>query len=410
MKLTSSRRQFLLANLGLVAASGMGLLPFQSMAEGEAKKFFLLIRLQGGWDVTLGPDPWTEERRPSESDMFVEYRHDELLNVGGVFLGPSCAPLVPYAGELSVINGILLSSSDNGHTAAMDYISSGNGQGKAPDLPVELHVASGETPYGILSTSRLNLAGRRTNYVRASDILAARNQPDPADALEGVVQDPRTPLERAVDEVLDTRETTLVLRQQLQEFARQGALSDEHVAAACFLSGACEQAEIDYFRLNLDTHGSHERNHLNELRKGFDYVASIFRLFKNLPFGEGSLFDHTTFMIVSEFARTPALNGSKGKDHNPMTNSVILAGAGIRGGVTVNRSLLIEAARSRSGASYHMASPFDFATGRPAESREGAKFIYPENVAITVANAVGADLSKFRSVPVGTAPLAAILR
>jgi uncharacterized protein (DUF1501 family) len=46
-------------------------------------------------------------------------------------------------------------------------------------------------------------------------------------------------------------------------------------------------------------------------------------------------------VVISEFARTPALNGARGKDHNPMTNSVLFAGHGIQKGKTVRASLLI---------------------------------------------------------------------
>jgi hypothetical protein len=69
--------------------------------------------------------------------------------------------------------------------------------------------------------------------------------------------------------------------------------------------------------------------------------------------------------VVSEFARTPALDGARGKDHNPFTNSVLLAGRGVRGGVTVGASRLIPAALSPMQLPLHVGSPFDFAAGRP---------------------------------------------
>jgi len=47
--------------------------------------------------------------------------------------------------------------------------------------------------------------------------------------------------------------------------------------------------------------------------------------------GTGSLLDQTTVCLMSEFGRTPRLNGGNGKDHWPVT-SMMFVGAGINGG------------------------------------------------------------------------------
>jgi uncharacterized protein (DUF1501 family) len=50
-----------------------------------------------------------------------------------------------------------------------------------------------------------------------------------------------------------------------------------------------------------------------------------------------SMLDETTVVLMSEFARTPLLNGDNGKDHHPW-NSMLLTGKNVRGGSSVGRS------------------------------------------------------------------------
>lgn len=419
--MTISRRDFLLSTAGLAAGLALPRMTFASdslsfsSTLAAVDRFFVLIRIPGGLDVTLGLDPWLLPDRPLATDMFVEYRHDQLIQThSGYFLGPAASPLARYSDKMAVLNGVLMSEFDNGHEAALNYISTGNGQGKAPDLPVEIAQASGFGPYGVLTDGALTLLNRRIPFVRTTDILMARLKPDPADALAKTVQDhARTPLEKAIQDVVSAKEITAMLRQKLNEFEQSGPLVDVHAAMACFLTGAARQAKFSINASgNLDTHSNHEGTHLNLQRETLEKVAQIFTAFSAIPYGASgeSLFDRTTFMVVSEFARTPALNAAKGKDHNPLTNSVLLAGAGISGGRSFGRSLLIEAARSATGSSYHMASPFDFQTGQPASSRQGADFIYPENVVATVATACGVDINKFNSVPKGTKLIPGVLK
>lgn len=414
MSMNSSRRDI----LKLAALTGAGLaLPRLSFAQNllaatpaagaPADNFFVLLRIApagGGLDATLGLDPWLKNDRPLETDMFVEYQPNDVVKAGNLYFGPAAKSLAPYASDLLVVNGVFMSANDNGHPAAIAYMSTGNGQGRAADLPVELEVVKGETPYGLMSgTGSLYTALRRISYVRAGDVLAARNDQDPSTSLERAVQDPHSPLQHAIQDIIAAQPYTLKLQKTLNQMATGGAtLSDAHVVAASFLAGASRHSEIDIgVNGSLDTHSNHEGVHLASQTEAWGKVVDIFQIFKSLPYGAKgeSLFDRTTFMVISDFSRTPALNQAKGKDHNPMTNSILLAGYGLQKNKTINASLLIEAARSKTKASYHMGSPFDYATGLPAKTRTGASFIYPQNVVISVAKAVGVDLTKFDAVP-----------
>ena len=50
--------------------------------------------------------------------------------------------------------------------------------------------------------------------------------------------------------------------------------------------------------------------------------------------GSGML-DSTLVVVMGEFGRTPRINSKTGRDHYPKAGSVLLAGAGISGGVVV---------------------------------------------------------------------------
>lgn len=404
-----TRREILKLSSLLTASAFIPRIAFAVQKPAQSENFFVLLRLNpmnGGFDVTLGLDPWLAPQRPLETDMFVEYQPNDITTVGGINLGPAAKSLAPFANDALVLNGVFMSETEIGHPSAIQYMTSGDGQGKSADAPVEFEYARGVYPYGVISGAELIFPGpRRIPYVKTSDVLSSLHAVDPTEALKNAVQDPRSPLERSIQEVVSSKDVTVLLRKQLVDLETQKIeLKSHHVAAASFLSGAGRHAEID-LRTNgvVDTHSNHEGTHLASQGDLWKQVAEVMAFFKSVPYGQGSLFDRTTFMCIADFSRTPALNASRGKDHNPMTNSIFFAGYGVKKNTTINSSLLITAARSKSRSSYHMASPFDYATGLPATSRVGANFIYPQNVVATVATAIGVDMSKFESVPKGTA-------
>jgi uncharacterized protein (DUF1501 family) len=189
----------------------------------------------------------------------------------------------------------------------------------------------------------------------------------------------------------------------------QNASSEEaraaQIIAGCFLAGASQSAQIDFTLFGLDSHSDHEKNHLEAQTSAWTNVAEIFSIFKNLQYKNTgkSLFDMTTFAVVSEFSRTPALNASKGKDHNPLTNSVLLAGKNIVGGETVGASRLISRQQSKTNQSKHVSLPIDYTTGDVATTRKQAdlanfNYITPDRVVGTIASAIGVDVNRFKSV------------
>jgi hypothetical protein len=77
-----------------------------------------------------------------------------------------------------------------------------------------------------------------------------------------------------------------------------------------------------------DTHGDNFNRLKNTMLPVFDQAASA--LIADLR-GRGTL-DETLVVMLTDFGRTPRINGGAGRDHYPGVYSIFLAGGGIRGG------------------------------------------------------------------------------
>jgi hypothetical protein len=418
------RRDFL--NYSLLAASTqllpMGLFMPRARADGNflpsKSRFFVLVRMTSGWDVTLGLDPKVHANGSTQDDMFIEYAPGDILDASGVKLGPAAESLMKHKGDFSVVNGLISATSDNGHQANLEYLSSGSGDGKAPHLPIEIAVASGKGPIGLVfngSPIALDRDVMLSSIESVQSLKNSLNMTDFGDFIRaGKVSDA---FKAAQISMLDNGEEIKNL------VARLGSITETDTAkitpdviAASFASGASLQAQWDITDLNLDTHSSHEKAHLIQQKMGWERISNLFDVFKQTNLGDGvSLFDRTVFMVISEFSRTPALNGAKGKDHNPLTNSVLLAGGGINGGKVVGESHLITLKRSTLGVATHSALPMDFATLKTVKTRKEAeagsyKYIVPETITATIANAMQVDWKKFRSIDASTPALTSLIK
>ena len=112
-----------------------------------------------------------------------------------------------------------------------------------------------------------------------------------------------------------------------------------------------------------DTHG----NNFNRLKRDLlpPYDRAVSALLADL-YDRGRL-DETLVVLITEFGRTPRINGGAGRDHYPSCYSVALAGGGIRGGQ-------VHGASDRMGA-------------LPADQQCG-----PNDLHATIFHALGIDL------------------
>lgn len=409
------RREFLdlsAKSLSLLMLSELGFLQ-RALAAGEERlpQFFVQITLQGGWDVTLGIDPWLKAR-PVEKEMFIEYDPSNIFRAGQIAFGPSMMPMKDYASYMNVINGAFLSEVDNGHQAAESYILSGSVSQNWGSLPVEISECRGEGFFGILTQGSLGTGLRSPKITTLDSVgtvltgnspLVFNSSSDANNRLSNI----RGEFDRAQDK--------FTLMKAIAENFRKTSpqLTSAHYMAAAMAAGLSSSGFYSPLSQgNLDTHSEHPEVHQRLQMSLWEDVKNLLDIYRTTPLGNSgqSLFDRTTFFITSEFARTAALNSSKGKDHNPFTNSVLLISPNMKGNISIGGSRLVDSKNSKTGESYHIAAPIDWTTGRALESRENARIIKPENIAATVIESMGISRRRFGSVSPSTQSLYHLLK
>ena len=388
------RRHFLQQSTLLsLLASGFSplLLPRLSFASDNGAHFFLLLRISGGWDTSLSLDPKTHREGTTQEDIFIEYQESDILrSPKGLLLGPAAASLKPFMDEMAVIKGIEMRR-DAGHFTNLEMMSTGYGDGKTAALPIELSSTYRSGPMGVVFEQNLPVGQRINTLTNMNQIVNSNSNGETLDFTDLGDDGFGT----AIGALSEINSLSGDISKISQKLISQGATNKQAALAAVFSTHAAFQASIDVTSSNLDSHSNHVGNHLNSQKRSWEEVANLFALFAKTEYKNSgqSLFDHTTFMVVSEFGRTPALNGAKGKDHNPHANSVLLAGRGIQGGTSVGKSFIQPARESSSGISMHLSRPIDYKTGTALNKGEGTHkdvgLIFPENVAASVASIFG---------------------
>ncbi len=132
----------------------------------------------------------------------------------------------------------------------------------------------------------------------------------------------------------------------------------------------------------FDTHSNNfdQNGPWNEV---FDFLNQLLTGLSTQPgLVSPTLLDETTVVYCSEFGRTPQLNGGNGKDHHPWT-SMIFAGKGVRGGVTVGMT-----------DSGQVGVKTNFSTGLPDNA---GTVIDVQNMVAGILTLAGANSSKYLS-------------
>jgi hypothetical protein len=392
-----NRREFChtALKLGLFSAAS-SLFPWRSFAaelQGAKPQFFILVRVDGGWDTSLSMEPWTTAVRPDEKDFFLEYRPEELLAFGNSFVGPALKPLQDHFNRMTLFNGVFMTATDGGHESAGLYAMTGNGQGDLAILPLELDGRAYKSQFGTLA-DKSPYAGQTSKAVWDLKGIVSNGSIGGAELLFDM-GDRATELSNARGAILGNTKRLALFDAYLKQTPQR---TESSVIAAAFRAGLTSSAFLGASGENLDTHSSHEKTHLTELTKTFDGVKTLLDTLRNSPGVDAdgnvvetnTLLDQTTIMIVSEFTRTPALNGSKGKDHNPQSNSAIVIGPGFKNEI-IGASNLVTRAQSKTGTPYLAGLPLDLTTQQAVRRREDSFIMRPDNVVATVAKSMGLD-------------------
>jgi uncharacterized protein (DUF1501 family) len=422
------RRTFLKAGLGVVGAQTLLQLPVFSstfaatsnLISGEKFPFLVQIHLPGGADATLGLDPLRMPKGLDQNDIFIEYQDSEILSASKLKLGPAAKSLAPFANSICIVNGINMQR-DAGHLSGAQYIQSGSGDGKQASLSLEQAFQTRAGDLGVLNTSgsaqtrgsrnirEIGLGSLNRSYELGADFYPIKSSATYSEVVSGLERStenfkifkqlvekfgPRTEPLKATTPTVPTTTMPTQIRATGFELA---SLMSAGLVAQIFI-------ELDGKGF-LDTHTNHPKVHLGVQTNIWEQVARLFSDFKKIPYKNGtSMFDVTTFVITTEFSRTPALNGSDGKDHNPFTNSLLVCGPGIQGNQVIGQSHVIGRKNRPDNMPLHIGSPFDFKSSQSVTSAADIKnisnqlkagtlksvpLIFPEDVINTIGKALG---------------------
>ena len=111
---------------------------------------------------------------------------------------------------------------------------------------------------------------------------------------------------------------------------------------SCLLARRLIEAGVSFVTINdrgtgplgWDTHAQNFPTIKNTLAPPLD--QGLTALLEDLA--ERGLLDSTLVVMMGEFGRTPKINPNAGRDHHGRANSVLLAGAGIPGGLVIGRT------------------------------------------------------------------------
>ncbi len=370
---------------------------FANINQGGLDNFFVQILAPGGMDVTLSLDPLNHNIYGTDNeDIFLEYRWDQIVKYGDLILGPACQSLKPYMKNIATINGIVMRR-DVGHDSLLAYMASGSGSGDLPYFAIEANHFLPTTTLGTLVNTSFRLGDRRPSLSQIRDHEHSTSSsvlnPESIDILKDIYEKTGSSLTKPNLDMLKFNSQKEGFYKKIEDITQliEQESKEAPIIAAAFIQNVANSAiinleDIQNLEFDFDTHSDHEGRHLEAQMGAWYYVSQIFDLFSKIPYRTGTLFDHTTFVVVSEFSRTPYLNAAKGKDHNVYTNSVLLAGGKINGARSFGGSKVIPRSKRKDGRAIHIGSPFDYSTGKSVNaSGDGIELIFPENVAKTLA-------------------------
>jgi uncharacterized protein (DUF1501 family) len=149
--------------------------------------------------------------------------------------------------------------------------------------------------------------------------------------------------------------------------------------AALALENGLSQAVSVQLASGLDDHSDWDLDHATNLRTAFEALGNLITYLKMVDFkgpGGGKVWERTTLVVFSEFARTPIINSRGGRDHH-LTSSCLLSGPGIVGDLVVG-----------SSSDKNMdVLPMNLTTGAPDEA--AGHRVRPPDVHATVLQSMG---------------------
>jgi hypothetical protein len=344
---------FRLGGLGCLAVCPSLVTPLHAQTTADPQNLIILY-VPGGWDITGCLDP--KPGRLNIDAMPGDIARFGALDVCTHQSRPSVSEFFEsHAANALIVNGIQVRSI--AHEACATRLLTGTSLDTRPDLGT-LHALHGgidlPIPYFVLGNQAYS-GEHETLIARAGIVGQFHRLLDPTqsyDRLTGLASSrfvPRGDEQVLIERYLNGRSArSLTSRAQRQvdafysagrkgktlgdtftgtlEAGFQLALRSQiDLALTSLLNGATRSILLEH-EVDWDSHGQ------NELRQTVAYddlFTQLSYLVEQLR--QANLWSRTTILVASEMSRTPQLNDGEGKDHWPVTSSLILGGS-INGG------------------------------------------------------------------------------
>lgn len=438
-----SRRRFLKfaaaggATLALPAYS-----PREALPAGAEPHFFLLVILNGGADTS-----YMFDARPlsmTRAGMIQNFLGQEPmpwrgLNGVSTLATSLVKPLIPFRDQFSIVNGVVMTPSFDGHQQNMNFLFAGNPFGGESFVP---HLNRPETVLGRGSLDAIALASQVPIVVDNHSAVVSL-QPGSMGTLAAKLKelgpvaagDPLHDFVRAriaanaagpgrlasgAREMLGgidgaegvRRKLALLTPPNEDETDEMQALS---LISECFKHSIARSAIYvlpEYFDVHA---GELAKAQPKLFTSAIGKIAALIDGLDEMQYdAHHSMLDVTTVMVASEFGRTMRTASmpiyETGTNHNSLSNTILLGGKGIRGGLVIGASDLANEKAKPSGA--HLAMdrtlekamglPFDFGNLRPIaelpDEFELEDHLTIASVINTVYSLFGVEKSNYRAL------------
>ncbi len=438
--------------LGGLLLGGGGVLPQRVLAQATAaRRKFLFAYFEGGWDILLGLDPrdpgtttaGTHQIDPAYGQLAGNYQARGVQRRGALSFGPAVPPeLLAHAADCSIVNAVTMDTAS--HEVGRRYFITGQFPrgltAVGSSLPAEIiarlgdnvpipnlsagveSYATGLPPHASALTagSLADLLVALTPFAQIDpEVLAAvEAYQDGGAGCEGQKLDrdgltssavrsgrrARAYIQAQLAGLFDLSRTDAEMTALRERYGIDGgstAASPEVLAfaGAQALKHDVSQCVSVMVAQGLDTHSNWAQDHAPRQEAGWRALAAVISDLKASPSTTTpgrSVFDETTILAFSEFGRTPLFNNLQGRDHF-LGNSCLVAGAGVRRGVTIGQSARVGMmpvdTDLRTGAAVESASAAQRATGE-------VTILTPKNVLATVLASAGLDHDYLRARPI----------
>ena len=402
----NSRRSFLKLSLASLGSVYFPLCDPFAFAQGKSAEndphFFVQFLIPGGMDSSYFFDGRPLDMKAK--GLIQNYLNAEpaLWNADSPALATSLVEsLKAFRQNFSVINGVLMSSSFDGHDQNANLLLAGDpfgGESFIPHLntatslkptPIDalqsgsiltnITNESKSIPLDVASMARLNsqLSSQKSSEIKAKVDEFVNSRYQKIGSGPGQFAETSHHMQLAFEGVPELAQKLINVKIDTTE--KDPDIAFFKVAFDLFKQGVSRSAIFATgFNVGVvDVHGpegckKQPQTYANIISK----IVGLMQTMKNTPFDEKrSFMDVTTFMVASEFGRTmKQMNldvDATGTNHNPLSNSMLIGGKGVRGGLVIGSSDRASAAEKISKAHQLMdpqnlkimGRPFDFAKG-----------------------------------------------